>query len=198
MPIRQQNPNISTADAPAEETYLNNPPKIYFQNNNPNNEIQLETMDSEIGNLKLFKQPDESIELDKFLVRFGSQLDEGVDPYKTGFKSNFNLPSFQFLGLLHNKSLDVNLMDEVIEDNVNSVVHDIEVDDIIEFQKDWEHIYKTMKDPSKLMDSALFYLQTNQFPFMKKLKLKLTTWMLNNPPYGHPVFSPNKKIKYID
>lgn len=82
-------------------------------------------------------------------------------------------------------------MSELIEPHVSKVVYDVNEFDIAWFRKDKNMIFKRYSDKSFAKGSL--FKKRNIVPITDRIKKSFYSWMLNNPPYGHPVLK--KKLK---
>ena len=106
----------------------------FFEKKHHISPLQIESLEDEIDPLVLVKMLKKPIDLGKFLIIFNPK--KGINTAKDSFRTNFKLKMNQLIALIHAKSTNTKIIDEIIEKDVKGVLKPITIQQVRGFVLD--------------------------------------------------------------
>lgn len=151
--------------------------KNFFEYRHPTNDVQIETLDEELSSYSLYKMIDPPIDISKFIIIFDPY--GGINPAKDSKEMNFEISVDQLLALLHASGTSIASLNEVIDENVSSIMNDLTITDIADFiNNPFIEFARIVKPPKKTLQRSLMnaWLFTSFFKLISVLVLMLTVF----------------------
>ena len=151
--------------------------KNFYEYRHPTNDVQIETLDEELSSYSLYKMIDPPIDISKFIIIFDPF--GGINPVNDSKEMNFEIQVDQLLALLHASGTNVASLNEVIDDNVSTIMNDLTITDIADFiNNPFIEFARIVKPPKKIVQRSLMSvgLFTVFFKTMSVLVMLLTVF----------------------
>lgn len=128
--------------------------KNFYEYRHPTNDVQIETLDEELSSYSLYKMIDPPIDVSKFIIIFDPY--GGINPVKDSAAMNFEITVDQLLALLHASGTNVAYLNEIIDENVSTIMNDLSITDIADFiNNPFIEFARIVKPPKKLYQRSL-------------------------------------------